>query len=854
MRVITVSYDGTLAALWSSTGLQIRRTADGSLYRVVATCRAGVQPSQAVFSRDNRRIALAYEPDTVLDILLEEEKIAWRTGNVHVGYKIGYLGSALLFRHQSEAESRSYLMEDGKLTHPAWLDEVGHLYALSPDGQRLVFTNKKRHHVWDLATNQVAYSVETSSNQQPIWYGSYLATNTSDSLELHAPKALPIRIPFDHRGPVVVTPDGQYLRAVQEDGLLEWTLADKSFRAIVPRKAKRKLQRDGMVLEQTERYVDLRKGLNGPTSIRVVSPTLPWSTAVTSRGELLLLTENDRREQTLSVVLPIPPSRSLRLVQEVKPEIVSDPKRPRVALFRGTHVWIYDTESLAQLRKVALTTEITQLRFRGSQNELVVLHDNQLSFVDLENDAVRTVALRASGSFDSTPKLLRVSPSGNHVVAHSPFAVGAYLWSAQGVVKLETDSSVLSAAFSADERTVRLATAKALYTYTLADDLKPQRVPHHLSCVLEPSLDDGTIPCPMNEGFAALSSGDADFRAISLPTPSIADQLSFEGGTLQARVSPNLYVKWRPGGLRASAPFTEAQDRLSASSDVLPEEHVIKSRWLDGEVALTKQNTILRKGEPKLRIPYRSDETFLGFAGASRSLLVADVRGLAVFELEPPYTRNRIADFAAMVAQSDNFRSIAVTSNHGRSLRILRAPEWKPFGAPIALNGVRTAAFGPGAVEVAALDESGQLWIYDTSRPSKPPEGYLLDPKIGVFGIQFDPNGRFLYLGGSPIRIIRRRDGKQLSMYVGLLDHGRESEATLLFRDETGSFEGDPRLAKSLFCRDVLKSCPAMSNGSDDVVSRFFETTAESKPMHPGAASKIPSNGPAVHTVRKRNP
>ena len=106
---------------------------------------------------------------------------------------------------------------------------------------------------------------------------------------------------------------------------------------------------------------------------------------------------------------------------------------------------------------------------------------------------------------------------------------------------------------------------------------------------------------------------------------------------------------------------------------------------------------------------------------------------------------------------------------------------------------------------VAVLEENDQLEVRSFA-----PNGSLatsaslvLPPTPAVSAMLFTPDRRFLVLEGTPLRFVRLVDGEVLHLYIARRDDIERLSAPLLFVGGAGEMEGDPELARQLYC-DIL--------------------------------------------------
>jgi len=248
----------------------------------------------------------------------------------------------------------------------------------------------------------------------------------------------------------------------------------------------------------------------------------------------------------------------------------------------------------------------------------------------------------------------------------------------------------------------------------------------------------------------------------------------------------------------------------------------------DGEAFITPEGALWPKPAAAAKEPLPLPEGFraLAFVGNARTLLVQRWQEPELFLLQPGQQPSQVSKAAELAAESRDQRVLVLRSDHGRSLQVLKAPKLEPLLPPLLVGGAPQVALSNDGRRLAFVDESNTLEVRDLSAPKAPGRRYFLRNAPGVFGISFDPSARFVLLHGAPLRFVRLSDGEILNLYVGYLDHIAHVAVPLLFVNEHDELDGDPALARVLFCdsRPEAATEPCrLPQRTPGIAQRFFE-------------------------------
>jgi hypothetical protein len=188
------------------------------------------------------------------------------------------------------------------------------------------------------------------------------------------------------------------------------------------------------------------------------------------------------------------------------------------------------------------------------------------------------------------------------------------------------------------------------------------------------------------------------------------------------------------------------------------------------------------------------------------------------------------------VAQSADQLTVAVTTDRGRSLSLLRAPKWQRLGQPIPVNGAQVVTLSETGNYLALLDESSELQVrFIAPGGAKPASVHVtLPPAPAVSRMLFTPDARFLVLEGTPLRFLRLADGEIMNAYIARDGSSENFSASVVFADAHGQMEGDPALARQLYCESLpaqltpqiqIPAC-RLPQASGRLAARFFAEAA----------------------------
>jgi len=804
--------DASLVALPMPGRVELRRGKDLSLQSVVLLDAGSAVTPLVAFSPDGQRLAALLLPDLLVEVSVADARVLWRLDDAlapgSMPMRLRYVGETL---HISMDRGPSVAFLRGKAAYPRWLRQNARP-SVNHDGSKLLlFDGYSKNTLWDVTTDQPLATPEDPLHTRQRWLGDYIAAELPGGgirLWGTGTPAAHWLVPGARLLDSQATPDGAHLRGVVDGELVEWALPSLSPRRLAWAPPPR-LERlsHGFLLETRPTEATLLRASDRREVARLVTAgqTVRRQFA-TIRGELAIVVDvNGKR------VLRIAGKGPERTLPNVSDAITFDPLAPRAAFATQSTIRVIDTNTLTPLLDLPDPPDRDQFEFRPAQNQLVILHRKQkLSFVDLETGRTAMTV-----PFASRYGELRVSANGEYV-AHAGSGQ-VTVWSSRGVQQW-SDPNLEAATFSTDSRLIHLLLRQKLVTRELATGgvVQEEMLPGKASASL---AGDGVVL--VQEGAqAARELAPGPWRLLGSPSLRGVHTLGFRGGSLLLFDGGGSVLDWRIASLHVASALRAPQGfdaRLSPDGSLLSVRSErygslfdINARWqisersidawsLDGSACLQSETVVPTDGS----LNALQFAGAVAFAGDARSLFASPGDDLVLHDLRTPTAEPRvIARGGRLVAQSADQRTIAVTTDHGRSLSVLRAPGWPRLGSAIPENGARIATLSQDGGYLAVVNESHELRVWRVTPNGVKPASLsiVLPPAPAVSRMTFTPDARFLLLDGTPLRFVRLADGEVLNAYIARSDTVERLSALLLFVDARGRMEGDATLARQLYC------------------------------------------------------
>ncbi len=148
----------------------------------------------------------------------------------------------------------------------------------------------------------------------------------------------------------------------------------------------------------------------------------------------------------------------------------------------------------------------------------------------------------------------------------------------------------------------------------------------------------------------------------------------------------------------------------------------------------------------------------------------------------------RLAESASALINSEDASTLLIVATDARSLSVWDTRTWQPRVEVPVVERISQLAVSKDGARVAVLNEHGDLEVVLADRSLR---HYPLRHDIGIRGLVFDPSGRYLALGGLPLRILRLSDGAVLYGYAATVD--AKEPIALAWISELGAITGDLR-------------------------------------------------------------
>lgn len=818
-----VSRDGAFVAVTGERGIEIRSGRDLSLQSVLPDLVGGALPALA-FSPDGSRLGAFLHSRQVLELSLADAKVLWHFDGLMHGkeqpFALRYVGDDLDLQF---GERKHLVISKGAVRYPRWARQSYPL-DVSADAAKVAIYQLQSTTIWDVASDRPIALLDVQATGFRGAFGDYLRSRERDHglqlVSLTRPTQK-LTVPEFYGDELAVSAD-QHLRAVVYGELTDWALSNP-----VPRRLawhlrpQTELLPDGTILEIATNSLVLRRPSDRTEIARmrlaggILSLENSWQSA---RGEIVNL-DSSKEGSTVLRITGNGAERS-RTLPRSQWHVVLDPQRPRLALVGGGAIHIFDSESLRHLQSFQAPEHWREIQFSSARDELVIFASGRLSFVDLKTGQVAD-----SVAFEQGGDKLTVAPNGQYLTMRS--SDGTVLWSKAGIMSFP-HAGGYGASFSADSRTLRLLSqdgAKTkLETFESASGRKLSETP--LSYLAKPTLIGDWIAVKDHDVTVGRRIGAPGWHSLAAPVPANLALLGFRAGQLFALDSQGVLVKWRLGALRTAEPervwpgdnavlspdgellsILDNQITVAVSSGEKMYNDVASAWSPDGRASLRNGAVVATDGATaSVLIPGSA----LAFAGNAQSVLAADNADIQLVDTKNPKSPRTLALASNLAAQSADQLTIAVSADYGRRITVLRAPSWQPLGVVPCRYGAQRVALNQDGSRLAILDENNQLQVRAVTDGG-------VGEVLGVFAqppapstsrLLFDPTGRYLLLEGTPLRILRLRDGEVLNLYVGHLDHVDRLEAPLLFVDTHGDMVGDPDLARELYCESAADPEP----------------------------------------------
>lgn len=838
-----INADASVVALPRPGRVELRSGEDLSLQSILLLDANSAVAPLVTFSADGKRLAALQLPSLLVEVSLPDARVLWRVNDAigpgSMPTRLRYIGGTV---HVSMASGmgRAAAFNGGQPVTPRWMRQERR-FDVERDARRLLlFSTESSTTVWDVATDQPLSAHERPFNAGERWLGDYIATDQRErGIQLTRSDAQEKwLVPAGDVLTSQVTSDGGHFRTAANGDLIDWTLPGlAAVRLAWPPSPTYELLDHGYFVETRASGLTLRRlsdrqvvaqQFGAPPSLR--------THFATANGELVTVVSGAGAGR----VLHITGNGNERHLDGIGRDLVLDPYSPRAAYVLDQTIHIIDLRTLTHIASLPEPRNLLRFQFRSPQNQLVTLNRlGGLTFVDIRSGQV---ALEAQLPIRYGE--LIVSPNGEYV-AHSGSGLIS-VWSAAGVQEW-ADPDWQSASFSADSRAIRLLSKTKLVTRELATGRvsSEETLPRDAHAQL---VGDWLFQNWGEQSIRSVSAGP--WRALPPPAINGVRVLGIRAGVLSAFDRGGSFLRWSLGEARVADPISVPSGdnaRLSPDNSLLSirSERAAKvfdltakkdvselnvAAWsIDGSAFLRGETLVQTEGSiAGLELPGA-----LAFAGDAHSILASNSGNLVLYDARTPIAEPRIiARNAQLVAQSSNQLTLAVATDRGRSLSLLRAPSWQPRSQPLPINGAQVVALSDTGNILAVLNESNELEVraVTPTRSKLPTVHVTLPPAPAVSRMLFSPDSRFLFLEGTPLRVLRLADGEILNAYVARSERAERLSAPLLFVDARGKMEGDPALARQLYCDSLpIKLTPriqpapcAMPSASQGLTARFF--------------------------------
>lgn len=389
---------------------------------------------------------------------------------------------------------------------------------------------------------------------------------------------------------------------------------------------------------------------------------------------------------------------------------------------------------------------------------------------------------------------------------------------------LELDIQSDNYAVTPDGRHVREASPERLTEWTLTETAKRSTTesPRDSSPALELRSEQPRI-----------------LKTPRFPGPRV---LGFRRGILFVHIATNhALAQWQPGSLLANVASVGGSRVMSLSPDGKvaiidgyprsaidtttgkPIEPRATSFWsVNGQSSITADGKWLSPNKAERSLALRDETVPFAFAGNEQELLATERGHIVLINLDKPKVSRQLVPEEGRNALSEDQKTLAVVTDHRRTLTVLRAPTWAPLSKTITINGMQQLALSADGTQLALLDEYNQLELRDVAKLDAPPRPFRLPAAPAITTLHFDPTSRFLVAGGMPIQFIRISDGKVLALYLGDLDGHERHQLPMLFVSDNGDMEGDTQMADEHFHGMRPSSAPRRSQVVAGLIQRFF--------------------------------